>query len=53
MSDVENFVGYEFDGMRFDCGSKAGYIKANIEFGLADDELHDELKSFIEEKKNL
>ena len=53
LSDVKNFVGYEFDGTRFDCGSKAGYIKANIEFGLADDELHTELKPFIEEKKNL
>ena len=53
LSDVANFVGYEFDGKRFDCGGKAGYIKANIEFGLADDELNTELESFIEEKKNL
>ena len=53
LSDIKNFIGYEFDGLRFDCGSKSGYLKANVEFGLADDELHDELKSFIEEKKNL
>ncbi len=53
LSDIKNFVGYEFDGLRFDCGSKAGYIKANIEFGLADDELHAELKLFMEEKNNL
>ena len=53
LSDIENFIGYEFDGLRFDCGSKSGYLKANIEFGLADEELSVELRSFIEEKKNL
>ena len=53
LSDIKNFVGYEFDGLRFDCGSKSGYLKANIEFGLADEELNSELESFIEEKKNL
>ena len=53
LSDIKNFIGYEFDGLRFDCGSKSGYLKANIEFGLADEELNSELQSFIEEKKNL
>ena len=53
LSDIKNFIGYEFDGLRFDCGSKSGYLKANIEFGLADEELNSELESFIEEKKNL
>ena len=53
LSDIKNFIGYEFDGLRFDCGSKSGYLKANIKFGLADEELNSELESFIEEKKNL
>ena len=53
LSDIKNFIGYEFDGLRFDCGSKSGYLKANIEFGLADEELNTELELFIEEKKNL
>ena len=53
LSDIKNFIGYEFNGLRFDCGSKSGYLKANIEFGLADEELNSELESFIEEKKNL
>ena len=38
--DIENFIGYEFEGQRFDCGSKVGYLKANIFHGLANDELN-------------
>lgn len=25
---------YQFDGVRYDCGSKLGYLKANVAFGL-------------------
>jgi UTP--glucose-1-phosphate uridylyltransferase len=25
---------YEFEGKRYDCGSKLGYLQANVEFGL-------------------
>lgn len=27
-------LGYEFEGRRFDCGDKLGYLQATIEFGL-------------------
>lgn len=30
----ESLMGYEFDGMRFDCGTKLGYLQANVEYGL-------------------
>ncbi|HUO45126.1 MAG TPA: UTP--glucose-1-phosphate uridylyltransferase GalU [Burkholderiales bacterium] len=30
----ERVVGYEFDGVRHDCGGKLGYLKANIALGL-------------------
>ena len=40
---------YEFDGTRFDCGTKLGFIKANISFALKDRENADELKSFIKD----
>ena len=51
--DIENFVGYEFDGKRFDCGSKIGYLKANLEFGLKDHTLKDEFTEYLKGKKNL
>ncbi len=33
------FHGLRFSGQRFDCGDKAGYLLANIAFGLARDDL--------------
>jgi len=51
--DIENFIGYEFEGERFDCGSKVGYLKANIFHGLANDELNKELKNYLRGISNL
>jgi UTP--glucose-1-phosphate uridylyltransferase len=31
--------GYRFEGRRYDCGSVAGYVAANVAFALADDAL--------------
>ena len=41
---------YEFTGTRYDCGSKLGFIKANISYALKDDHTKNKLKGFI---KNL
>lgn len=51
--DIDNFLGYEFKEKRFDCGSKIGYLKANIEFGLSDPKLKFELKEYLKGLKNL
>ena len=53
MSNIDDFVGYEFYGERFDCGSKVGYLKANIAYGLKNHELKDELSSYLGDIKNL
>ena len=39
--------GYRFEGQRYDCGSKAGYLQATVAFGLAREELRDEFLSFL------
>ena len=39
--------GFRFEGQRFDCGSKAGFLQATVAFGLARDDLRDELAGFI------
>ncbi len=39
--------GYRFRGQRFDCGSKSGFLQATVAFGLARDELHDDLYGYI------
>lgn len=41
-------TGYLFEGERYDCGSKAGYLQATVAFGLARPELHDEFREYIE-----
>lgn len=48
-----NVYGYRFDGKRYDCGSKAGYLQATIAFALARDDLRDELADFITSTVNL
>ncbi len=39
--------GLRFSGQRFDCGSKAGFLQATVAFGLARDELRDELAAYL------
>ena len=41
------FTGFDFTGERFDCGSKIGFLKANIAFALAHEELQKELSSWL------
>jgi len=41
--------GYRFRGQRFDCGSKAGFLQATVAFGLARDDLRDDLEGFLRE----
>ena len=41
------FTGFDFTGERFDCGSKIGFLKANIAFALAREELQKGLSSWL------
>ncbi len=41
--------GYRFEGERFDCGSKAGFLQATVSFALARPDLRDELAGFLNE----
>ena len=44
----ENSVyGYRFRGQRFDCGSKSGFLQATVSFGLAREELREDLLGYI------
>ncbi|WP_417626630.1 UTP--glucose-1-phosphate uridylyltransferase GalU [Pararhodobacter aggregans] len=42
-----NVYGYRFQGQRYDCGSKAGFLQATVAFGLARDDLREELEEFL------
>ena len=39
--------GYRFRGQRFDCGSKSGFLQATVAFGLAREDLREDLYSYI------
>jgi len=43
-----NFHGVLFEGERFDCGDKAGFVKATIAMALARDDIGDEVRAYLE-----
>ena len=43
--------GYIFEGKRFDCGSKLGYLQATIEYALDHDELSSKFKNYLKNLK--
>jgi len=47
LTEEPGLLGLEFDGERFDCGNKLGFIEANLKFGLKDKEIKTELKKII------
>jgi UTP--glucose-1-phosphate uridylyltransferase len=49
ISAGRDVFGYRFDGQRFDCGSKAGFLQATVAFALAREDLRDELSAFLAE----
>jgi UTP--glucose-1-phosphate uridylyltransferase len=44
------FHGFRFSGERFDCGSKIGFLQANIAFAMSRDDLAEPLASWIKNR---
>lgn len=44
-------LAYRFNGTRFDCGSKIGYLKATVELGLKHPEVSDEFSHYLNNRK--
>lgn len=47
--NASGVYGYRFNGQRFDCGSKAGFLQATVAFGLARDDLKDDLGAYLDD----
>ncbi|MDB5633898.1 MAG: UDP-glucose pyrophosphorylase [Tardiphaga sp.] len=45
LAKSQAFYGVEFEGERHDCGSKSGFLRANIAFGLRRPDLRDGLRA--------
>ena len=40
---------YSFDGVRYDCGSKVGYLQATVAYGLSHAETADEFRRYLKD----
>ena len=47
ISARNNVSAFRFEGRRFDCGSKAGFLQATVAFGLARAELREEFLDYL------
>ncbi|TFV90290.1 UTP--glucose-1-phosphate uridylyltransferase GalU [Oxalobacteraceae bacterium OM1] len=44
----EPVLAYQFKGLRYDCGSKLGYVQATVQFALRHPEIREEFRSFLQ-----
>ncbi len=45
--ELEPVLAYEFEGKRYDCGSKLGYLQATVEYALRHPELKDAFANYL------
>jgi UTP--glucose-1-phosphate uridylyltransferase len=44
----ESVYAYEFEGKRYDCGSKLGYLQATVEYGLNHEVLGSKFRDYLQ-----
>ncbi|MCC6303227.1 MAG: UTP--glucose-1-phosphate uridylyltransferase GalU [Gammaproteobacteria bacterium] len=44
----ETVLAYEFDGIRYDCGSKLGYLQATVEYALKHPDLQQPFREYLQ-----
>jgi UTP--glucose-1-phosphate uridylyltransferase len=49
---TERIIGYEFEGVRYDAGTKLGFQMANVAFSLKDPEIGPGLRAFLRREKH-
>lgn len=47
----EQVLAYEYKGIRYDCGSKLGYLKATVEFALNHPDVSKEFRAYLKTQK--
>ena len=47
----EDVFAHEFDGVRYDCGSKIGYLQANLQIALKHPEVGAEFRAYLRDMK--
>jgi len=51
LAKKDKLYGYEFNGIRYDCGNKLGFLKATVDFGLKHPEVGKEFRQFLVEQR--
>jgi UTP--glucose-1-phosphate uridylyltransferase len=49
---TQPLLAHAFDGVRYDCGSRAGFIRATVDYALEHVELRDDLLTYFDSIKN-
>ena len=49
LREHEQVLSYSFEGRRYDCGSKIGYLQATVEFALEHEELARDFKNYLKQ----
>ena len=47
LRDQEKVLSYSFEGRRYDCGSKIGYLQATVDFALEHEELSKDFRNYL------
>ena len=45
---TRSVIAHRYEGLRYDCGSKLGYLKANVDFGVRHPELGEDFSAYLE-----
>ena len=51
LMDEQQVLAYRYDGVRYDCGSKLGYLQAMVEFGLRHHEVGEAFAEFLKNRQ--
>ena len=49
LREHEQVLSYSFEGRRYDCGSKIGYLQATVDFALQHEELASDFKNYLKQ----
>ena len=49
--DDEKVLAYQFEGRRYDCGNKLGYLEATVELGVKHPEIGASFASFLKHRQ--
>jgi len=51
--ETQPMLAHRFEGVRYDCGSRAGFIRATVDYALEHDDLRDDLLKYFDTRRNL